>query len=73
MNLRLGVLAGPLDVSVFVNNVFNSQDWLSIAGGRTGCNVTTGASCSMYSTYTPVDTVTSFMPRQIGLQVVYRR
>ena len=72
VNARIGLTSGGIDFSIFVNNLFNSKDYLSETGGRSGCNVTTGAACTLYSTYTPVYNVTSFAPRTIGAQIVYR-
>jgi iron complex outermembrane receptor protein len=72
VNARIGVTSGPVDVNVFANNLFNSTDYLSVGGGRAGCNITTGAACSLYSTYNPLTSVSTFRPREVGLQVIYR-
>ena len=73
VNARIGFVTGPVDVNIFANNLFYSTDYLSVAGGRSGCAVATGAACTTYSTYNPFTTATTFRPREIGLQVVYRR
>jgi outer membrane receptor protein involved in Fe transport len=73
VNARIGLTTGPVDVNIYANNLFNSTDYLSIAGGRSGCNVATGAACSLYSTFNPLSSVSTFRPREIGLQVVYRQ
>jgi outer membrane receptor protein involved in Fe transport len=72
VNARVGVVHGALDISLFANNLFNSDDYLSVAGGRSGCNITTGAACSLYSSYNPLTSVTTFRPREVGLQVTFR-
>jgi outer membrane receptor protein involved in Fe transport len=69
---RAGVDLGPLEVSAFVDNLLNSQDILSTSGGRTGCNATSGAACSVYSQYNPVFRRTTFRPRTIGITASYR-
>ena len=71
-NLRLGVVEGGVEIAAYANNVFNSGDYLSHAGGRSGCSIATGAACSLYSTYTPLSTVSTLRPREVGLQVIYR-
>jgi iron complex outermembrane receptor protein len=79
VNFRAGVTVNSLDVNLFVNNVFNSVDALggsgsngAYGGGRTGCAVATGASCSVFTSFTPAITYNTFRPREIGLQAVYR-
>jgi outer membrane receptor protein involved in Fe transport len=69
INLRLGVNFNDFDVSLFALNVTDEQK-ASLTGGRSGC---TNADCSTYSTYTFGRTVNAPMPRQIGVQVSYRR
>ncbi len=69
INLRLGVNFKEFDMSLFALNVTDEQT-ASTTGGRSGC---TNADCSTYSTYTYGRTVNAPTPRQIGLQVSYRR
>jgi outer membrane receptor protein involved in Fe transport len=69
INLRLGVDFQDFDFSLFALNVTDEQT-ASATGGRSGC---TNADCSAYTTYTYGRTVNAPMPRQIGVQVSYRR
>jgi iron complex outermembrane receptor protein len=69
INLRLGVDFQDFDFSLFALNVTDEQT-ASTTGGRSGC---TNADCSTYTTYTYGRTVNAPMPRQIGVQVSYRR
>ena len=70
-NIRLGVERGPLDVNVFVNNLFDSRKG-EIAGGLTACPATGNAQC-LTGFYNPYYTVTpASWPRQIGMQIAYR-
>jgi iron complex outermembrane recepter protein len=69
INLRLGVDYNDFDFSLFALNVTDEQT-ASTTGGRSGC---TNADCSTYTTYTYGRTVNAPMPRQIGVQVSYRR
>lgn len=68
INLRLGVDYQDFDFSLFALNVTDEQT-ASTTGGRSGCNT----DCSTYTTYTYGRTVNAPMPRQIGVQVSYRR
>ncbi|HKR88420.1 MAG TPA: TonB-dependent receptor, partial [Phenylobacterium sp.] len=70
-NVRLGVERGPLDVNVFVNNLFDSRKG-EVAGGLTSCPVSGGPAC-VGGFYNPYYTVTpASPPRQVGLQLAYR-
>ena len=70
INLRLGFeLDSGLDVNLFALNLTDETDGPT-TGGRSGC---TNATCSTFVTYTPVRTISSPTPRQIGVQVAYRR
>ncbi len=71
VNFRTGVTVANTDISLFVNNVFNSKDGTP-AGGRTGCVAATGAACTDFSSYNPAFTMTTFRPREIGVQANYR-
>ncbi|HKP78848.1 MAG TPA: TonB-dependent receptor, partial [Phenylobacterium sp.] len=71
VNLRLGLERGPLDVNVFVNNLFNSRKG-DVTGGLTSCPVAGGPAC-LSGFYSPYYTVApASPPRQFGLQVAYR-
>ncbi len=70
VSARLGTLIKGVDISLYVDNLLNSQDVLSRGfGGRTGCET---ASCSSYSSYNPLFLDTTFRPRTVGLTVTYR-
>ncbi len=69
VNLRLGFEYREFDVSLFALNL-TDEDTSGATGGRSGC---TNADCSTYNTYTYGRTVFAPTPRQIGVQVAYRR
>lgn len=69
VNLRLGFEYENLDVSLFALNLTDEQTAGS-TGGRSAC---TNADCSTFNTYTYGRTVFAPVPRQIGVQVAYRR
>ena len=71
VNMRAGVTKGPMEFELFVNNLFESRDG-SVTGGRTGCVASSGAACTNFTTYTPFYTLSTFRPREIGLQFNYR-
>ena len=83
-NARAGINFHQVDATIFVNNVFNSRDPLTVSGGRTGCNLAGTAACdgstasggtvtgSRFSNYQPLVTEQSFRPRTIGVQLTYR-
>ncbi len=72
-NIRAGVTVDQVNVDLFVNNLFNSQDPLGqVSGGRTGCSAATGDACTVFTNYTPDRSFTSFRPREIGVQATYR-
>ncbi len=56
VNSRLGVRQGPIDISLFVNNVFNNNKALTPSAARNRAFWTT----------------TIFRPRQIGMTAAYR-
>jgi len=66
---RAAVTIDDVEVSVFANNLFNSQDILSRSGGRACSN----ADCSVTRSVNPVFTDTTFRPRTVGVSVSYRR
>ncbi len=77
VNFRMGVTYKAVDLSFFVNNVFDSEDALGGAngagtgayiGGRTGC---TNKTCNVFTSYSPNITFTSFRPREEGVQAIY--
>lgn len=69
---RTGVNFGRLGLNLYVNNLFNSTDELTRSGGRSGCSLASGAACTTYTSYTPFVAVSTFRPREVGLQVSYR-
>jgi outer membrane receptor protein involved in Fe transport len=69
INLRLGFEFDGFDVSLFALNVTDEQKGARF-GGRSACS---NADCSTYNTYTYGRTVAAPTPRQIGIQVAYRR
>jgi outer membrane receptor protein involved in Fe transport len=72
VSARAGMYLGGLDLSLFANNLFNSQPILSAVGGRSGCSAAAGPSCSVYRQYNPVFMDTTFQPRTVGVTVDYR-
>jgi outer membrane receptor protein involved in Fe transport len=72
VNARFGVVMGALDANLFVNNLFDSRDLLSLAGGRTGCSAATGGACTTFSNNNPLFSGTTFAPRTVGVQLAYR-
>jgi outer membrane receptor protein involved in Fe transport len=75
-NLRIGLDLGAFDVNIFANNLFNDRKGV-ITGGRTTCaGASQGgtAACASYGSFNPFFTLASaYQPRQVGMQVVYRR
>jgi outer membrane receptor protein involved in Fe transport len=74
-NLRVGVEYGDFDINVFANNLLNSGSG-SVAGGRSGCTLPSNGgteACTTFTGYNPYETINGGYPREIGLQVVYRR
>ncbi|MFO1503216.1 MAG: TonB-dependent receptor [Steroidobacteraceae bacterium] len=69
INLRLGLEWNSLDISLFALNLTDETKGAGF-GGRSAC---TNADCSTYNTYTYGRTVAAPTPRQVGLQVAYRR
>ena len=76
LNLRAGVDMGGFDFNVFVNNVFNNENGIT-TGGRGSCATPAAggtAACNTFVTYQPYyQTQPANMPRQIGVQIVYRQ
>jgi iron complex outermembrane recepter protein len=69
INLRLGLEWNSLDVSLFALNLTDETKGAQ-TGGRSSCS---NADCSTYGTYTYGRTISAPTPRQVGLQVAYRR
>jgi outer membrane receptor protein involved in Fe transport len=74
-NLRVGLEAGDLEVNFFVNNLFNSRKG-AITGGYSSCPAaaaggTPACTGGVYNPYFVLSPASA--PRQIGLQLVYRR
>jgi outer membrane receptor protein involved in Fe transport len=72
VSARAGVTMGAWEVNAFVNNLFDSTDALDIQGGRAVCRPVTDAACSSFAGYNPLISVTTFRPREIGLQASFR-
>lgn len=53
---RAGVTVNSADISLFVNNLTNSRDLIQVTHGA----------------YSPLVTASTFRPREVGLQVIYR-
>ena len=75
-DLRLGILQGGFELSVFVENLFDNLSGTRV-GGRTNCaaeNAGGTAACSSYTTYDPIFTqYPANPPRKIGVRLIYRR
>ena len=69
INLRLGFERGRFDVNLFALNITDERVGPR-TGGRSQC---TNADCSAYNSYTYGATVAAPLPRQIGVQLAYRR
>lgn len=68
-NLRLGVAWDRYDVSLFVNNLFDSHDKILRSTGRSSCS---NLDCSAYATLNYLDVFNTFRPRSFGLTATYR-
>lgn len=67
---RIGAIRGPLELSVFMDNVLNSRDTISqITGGRGTCRNT---ACTSYAINEPIYIGQTFRPRTIGMQAAFR-
>ena len=71
VNARMGVLVNGIDVNLFVNNLFESRDGTP-TGGRSGCNAASGAACTVFTNYNPLFSLSTFRPREVGIQAAYR-
>ena len=71
VNARAGIIYKGFDVNIFVNNLFESRDGTP-SGGRTGCSAASGAACTVFTNYNPLFSLSTFRPREIGLQGAYR-
>jgi len=69
VNARFGVAWDRFDLSLFANNLLNSQDRLSVGGGRSGC---TNFECTGFRLQNYLQTSTTFRPRSVGLTLTYR-
>jgi iron complex outermembrane receptor protein len=69
INLRFGFERGGFDVNLFALNVTDETKGRRF-GGRSQC---TNADCSAYNSYTYGATLAAPVPRQIGIQLAYRR
>jgi len=68
VSARGAVTIDGMELSVFVNNLFNSQDILTRTGGRACAN----AECTVVRSNNPVFTDTTFRPRTVGVSLAYR-
>jgi iron complex outermembrane receptor protein len=68
-NLRLGFERDGLDVNVFALNLTDEDDGPT-TGGRTQC---TNVDCTTFNAYTIHRTISPPTPRQVGIQVSFRR
>ncbi|MBY8829396.1 TonB-dependent receptor [Hephaestia mangrovi] len=69
-SLRLGAMTGPIDLALYVQNLFDSTDTLSkITGGRGTCRNT---ECTSYAIDEPQYIYQTYRPRTIGLQASFR-
>jgi len=67
---RLGAEYGTWSFSLFVDNLFNSQDTIAqITGGRGTCRNT---ACTSFAINEPLYIGQTFRPRTIGLQAAFR-
>ena len=73
-NLRAGVTLNRVDLSVFVNNVYNSQDRFGtpISGSHSGCTTAACTAPGEYTSFFPVTRSTTFQPRTWGVTASYR-
>jgi outer membrane receptor protein involved in Fe transport len=76
LNLRLAAERDGLEIALFANNLLNSAKG-AITGGRSGCALPAAGgteACTSYATYNPfLNGIPATSPRQVGLQVTYRR
>ncbi|WP_404335156.1 TonB-dependent receptor [Sphingomonas sp. MMS12-HWE2-04] len=70
---RLGIARAAWDLSIFADNLLNSKEVLATQNGRSGCDASTGAACTAYSTLTAPLLYTTFRPRTIGVTFSVRR
>ncbi|MDB5461306.1 MAG: TonB-dependent receptor [Caulobacteraceae bacterium] len=72
LNVRAGITVSHWDVSVFADNVTNSQDVNGVsypAGRSTGCSDPT---CAVAKSFFPVNPVTLLKPRTVGISASVR-
>lgn len=69
VNARIGMAWDRFDLSLFANNLLNSQDRLSTGGGRSGC---TNYECTGFRLQNYLLTSTTFRPRSVGMTLTYR-
>jgi outer membrane receptor protein involved in Fe transport len=73
-NLRAGVTVRNVELSVFVNNVYNSQDRFGsgVSGSHSGCTTATCTAPGEFTSFFPVTRATTFQPRTWGVTAAYR-
>jgi outer membrane receptor protein involved in Fe transport len=69
VSARAGVNIKGVDLSLFVNNLFNSQDPLDRQGGRSNCAT---AECTSYTFNSRMLIDYTFRPRTFGITASYR-
>ena len=72
VNVRAGIAVNRWDLSVFADNLTNSQDVNGVsypAGRSTGCS---DATCSVAKSFFPVNPVTMLKPRTVGIAASFR-
>ncbi|MGZ6013085.1 MAG: TonB-dependent receptor domain-containing protein [Caulobacteraceae bacterium] len=77
LNLRAGITYQNWEVSVFSNNILNARAELSngngVGGiGQTGCSVSGGTTCTVYSLFNPFVASIYQRPRSVGIQANFR-
>ncbi len=74
-NVRAGVRFNDFDINVFATNLFNLEKG-NITGGRAGCTLPQSGgteACNVFAVYNPLRTTNWGRPREIGIQINYRR
>jgi outer membrane receptor protein involved in Fe transport len=75
LNLRAGVEIGGVDVNLFVNNLFERRKG-AVNGGRQGCPLQSAGgteACAVYFGFEPFRYTNWGTPREVGVQIAFRR
>jgi iron complex outermembrane recepter protein len=73
-NFRVGVEYQAFDINLFVNNAFDRKTGVR-GGGRSQCQAAAAggtAACTTYAAYSPLLTINTGLPREMGLQITFR-